>query len=234
MERAAFLIEDTNQRLECLLNPESLVVRRVAGVRSRASLGGKLTGARLAEDPLLYTGGGRTELELDLLFDVNLAGSTPASEDVRALTAPIWNLAENAAGVESRDRPPLVRLVWGKSWNSPGIVAAVAERLEDFSASGAPQRSWLRMRLLRVNEPSARVSPTVDPTASLAPTLEAWRSDPEAAAGNTPVHEVSGDERLDEVAYQHYGDPALWRLIAEINDIADPTDLAPGSPLLIP
>src|SRR4030067_1490373 len=97
MERAAFVIEDTNQRLECLLNPESLVVRRVAGVRSRASLGGKLTGARLAEDPLLYTGGGRTELELDLLFDVNLAGSSVASEDVRALTAPLWNLAENAA-----------------------------------------------------------------------------------------------------------------------------------------
>ena len=37
MERAAFLIEDTNQRLECLLNPESLVVRRVAGVRDRLS-----------------------------------------------------------------------------------------------------------------------------------------------------------------------------------------------------
>ena len=33
MERAAFLIEDTNQRIGCLLNPESLVMRRVAGLR---------------------------------------------------------------------------------------------------------------------------------------------------------------------------------------------------------
>ena len=49
MERAVFLIESTGERLGCLLNPESLVVRRQAGVRRRRSTGGLLTGAGQAD-----------------------------------------------------------------------------------------------------------------------------------------------------------------------------------------
>ena len=73
-----------------------MVIRRNAGVRQRLTASGQLTGAGLADDPLLFTGGGRTELELDLLFDVSLAGSSYHSKDVRDMTRPLWNLAENA------------------------------------------------------------------------------------------------------------------------------------------
>src|SRR5437016_7404592 len=159
MERVAFLLEETNERLGCLLNPESLVIRRVAGVLPRRSLGGQFTGVGLRDDPLLYTGGGRTELELNLLFDVSLAGSSIETNDVRDLTGPLWNLAENTRSTDGQRRPPLVRFVWGKSWNIPGIVAAVAEYLEQFTAEGAPQRSWLSMRLWRVSEPHKETVP---------------------------------------------------------------------------
>src|SRR5947209_8164329 len=98
MERVAFLIEETGERLRCLLNPESLVMRRVAGIHPRHSAGGQVTGAGLTDDPLLYTGGGRTELELDLLFDLSLAGSSFTSDDIRDMTRPLWELAENAQG----------------------------------------------------------------------------------------------------------------------------------------
>lgn len=155
MERVAFLVEETNERLRCLLNPETLVLRRTAGVRPRQSAAGQVTGIGLADDPLLYTGGGRTELDLDLLFDVTLPGSSVTSEDVRDLTAPLWRLAENSQAAAGAGRPPLVRLIWGKSWNIPGIVVAVAERLEFFTAAGAPRRSWLRLRLLRVETPTS-------------------------------------------------------------------------------
>jgi hypothetical protein len=154
MERVAFLVEETNERLRCLLNPETLVLRRTAGVRPRQSAAGQVTGIGLADDPLLYTGGGRTELDLDLLFDVTLPGSSVTSEDVRDLTAPLWRLAENSQPTAGASRPPLVRLIWGKSWNIPGIIVAVAERLEHFTAAGVPRRSWLRLRLLRVETPA--------------------------------------------------------------------------------
>ncbi len=39
MERVAFLIEETGERIGCLLNPDSLVIRRSAGVQPRRSAG---------------------------------------------------------------------------------------------------------------------------------------------------------------------------------------------------
>jgi nucleoid-associated protein YgaU len=166
MERVAFLIEESNQRLSCLLNPESLVLRREAGIQARRAGVGPLGGVGLKDDPLLFTGGGRTVLELDLLFDVELGGSSITTEDVRDLTRPLWNLAENAAadGGEGYMRPPIVRLVWGKSWNIPGVVAAVAERLERFTPAGLPRRSWMRMRLLRLSDPVTDEPPPLSPS----------------------------------------------------------------------
>ena len=158
MERVAFLIEDTGERLGCLLNPESLVMRRNAGVQPLRSAAGLLAGVGLTDDPLIHTGGGRTDLTLDLLFDVGLAGSSITTDDVRDLTGPLWSLAENARRSEEYGHIPLIRLIWGKSWNIPGVIVAVAERLEYFTASGSPQRSWLRLRMLRVNESQARTT----------------------------------------------------------------------------
>jgi hypothetical protein len=57
VERVAFLVEETGDRITCMLNPEGMVVRRLAGVRRRRSAGGALTGAGLADDTLLFTGG---------------------------------------------------------------------------------------------------------------------------------------------------------------------------------
>jgi hypothetical protein len=246
MERVAFLIEDTGERIGCLLNPESFAVRRHAGARPRRSIGGPLSGAGLTDDPLLLTGGGYTELQFDLLFDVSLAGSPPTTDDVRDFTGPLWRLAENGPGQDQYGRPPVVRFVWGKSWNVPGLIVAVAERFEQFSAGGSPQRSWLRMRMVRVPEPPAA---SAAPGAASAPTV----LPPTGAEGGTPtstevvVHEVLGSgteagddpsattgERLDAIASRYYGNPALWRLIAEFNAIADPMHVPPGTVLRIP
>ncbi len=230
MERVAFLLEQSNERLSCLLNPESLTIRRTAGIRTRASAGGQLTGVGLSDDPLLYTGGGRTELELDLLFDVTLLGSSIATEDVRNLTAPFWNLAENKGGGYAQ--PPIVRFIWGKYWNVPGVIAAVAERLENFSAEGAPGRSWLRMRMLRVREPAAQPTPIQAIAEDAPPTLDEINA--ELAPERMQYYEVSGGDRLDSIAALFYGLPSYWRVLADFNGLADPFDLPAGMILLIP
>ncbi len=246
MERVAFLIEKTGERIGCLLNPESVVVRRVAGVRSRRSAGGELTGGGLSDDPLLYTGGGRTELELDLLFDVNVAGSSIAATDVRDLTRPLADLAENAASDDAYGRPPMVRFVWGKSWNIPGVVTALAERLEQFTPEGAPQRSWLRMRLVRVSEAppqtASAVSPLVEGSVSSTALegLETLNIPEESITAHEILGAGEGDEprtaqRLDEITSQYFEDrPDLWRVIAVFNDIDDPLRLLVGRLLRIP
>lgn len=232
MERVAFLVEETGQRVGCLLNPETVVVERASGIRPRRSMGGPMTGQGLPDDALLFTGGGVTRLKLDLLFDVSIAGSTLQTEDVRELTAPLWNLAEN---VQRPARPPRVRFVWGKSWNLPSVVEAVAERLEYFTPEGAPRRSWLRMRLLRAVEPVRREAgeeprPPIELSPDAAVPEDQVRVQP-VLGGRTPD---AAAERLDGLAQQYYGDPRMWRVLAEFNNLEDPMKPPPDGLLRIP
>jgi len=255
MERVAFLIEHTGERIGCLLNPESIVRRRAAGLRRRRSAGGLLTGHGLSDDQLIYTGGGTTELNLDLLFDVSVSGSTIATEDVRDLTAPLWALAENVPVEDGYGRPPLARFIWGKSWNIPGVIAEVAERLEWFTPEGIPRRSWLRMRMLRVTEsqsqpqavrhsnPAIAPAPAARSSAGANPTASARGA---AAAGGGRVYEVVGEsseggsseggssEPLYNIASRHGRSPSWWKVIAEHNGIDDPLRIAPGTQLQVP
>ncbi|MDX2161984.1 MAG: hypothetical protein SF162_11715 [bacterium] len=236
MERVAFLVEQTNEMLTCLLNPETLVLRRAAGVRVRESVGSLLTGAQLSDDPLLFTGGGRTELELELLFDVALSGSTVTAEDVRDLTGPLWNLSENTIGTESYRQPPLVRLIWGRRWNIPGVIASVSEHLDDFTADGAPRRSWLKMRMLRVRELNAPIAdaPFTQQGLGIETPLDEIDIEAELAEENIRYHPVIEGDRLDALAFAFYGDPAYWRLLALFNDLDAPYALTPGLILNIP
>lgn len=237
MERVALLVEATGERLGCLLNPNNLVVARTAGFRHRHSATGLLSGTMVSDDPLLYTGGGRTNLTLDLLFDIRVAGSTIQGKDVRDLTRPLWDLSENAAPTTGGSRVPVVRFVWGKAWNVPGVIIAVAERLEDFDASGVPARSWLRMRLARIPaDDSVEEGATLSPSAASGTSIEGL---PEGAA-ELVTHRVLGDgpdspgERLEDIAFIYYGNPALWRLIATVNGIVDAGRVPAGTVLQIP
>ncbi len=256
MERVIILVESTGSRIPCLLNPESLEIRRWAGLATREPGISAAEPGDAADAPLAATGGGRTEWQLDLLFDVDLAGAhaTVADErwnqdtvrrrmsdpdptrvddrpivDVRQLTAPLFALAEHARNEAGRVELPLVRVIWGKRWNLPGVVAAVAQRLERFAPDGAPRRSWLRLRFLRVLVPNtaAPVAPAPEPAAAVAVG---------AALSQEPAATVRlGDsERLDLLAARLYGDPAYWRLIAAANDLADPQALPGGTVLRLP
>lgn len=237
MERVAFLIEDTGQRIGCLLNPNTVVVSRTAGVRPRSTAAGQLTGSALMDNPLLFTGGGRTELDLELLFDISISERTAELyQDVRELTRPLMMLAENTARERGVRRPPLARFVWGKSWNFPGVVASAAERFDYFTAEGVPRRSWLKLKLLRVAEESEemfREFPEPPPPVS------------SVDSQGEPVGVVSavgdGDEaggyagaRPDLAAAQALDNPLSWRLLAAYNDLDDPMAVEAGTALRIP
>jgi len=245
MERASFLVEKTGDRIDCLLNPASVVVRRLAGVHHRQSSSGPLTGGGMKDDPLVYTGGGMTEILLDLLFDTTLSSTAdPAdtSTDVRDLTAPLAKLAEGDDSDDRSEQVPLVRFVWGKAWNILGVVTALAERLEYFTADGAPQRSWLRMRLLRVSASSQTsdddwmedLSPQDLPNSTDVP-LEDLKFYEMTGGGESDKDEDGATtERIDEVANRLYGNPSWWRRIANFNDIDDPWNVPAGKLLGIP
>lgn len=245
MERVAFLVDDTGERIDCLLNPETVAVTRLAGVRLRGTSTGQLTGAGLADDPLQFTGGGRTEITLDLLFDVEIVEEATRPADVRVLTRRLWMLAENSAEERGSIRPPLVRLVWGKSWNVPGVITAVAERFDAFDPDGTPRRSWLRMKLVRVTESAAQAQEAFDDKLAAAQAEAAAQAVASADPSTAPTEAVRavGDGqtdpeysgvRFDLLTTDALGSPFLWRLLAEHNQINDPLKVPAGTVLTVP
>jgi len=270
MERVSFLLEDSGERVPCMLNPDSVVLRRRAGVRPAASHSGWLTRGGTADDPMLQTGGGRTELDLELLFDVTLLppvvptgqpsaaptlGPTPGESlpqptppverDVRTMTRRLWDLTENRTGDDGLGRTPVVRFVWGKSWNVAGLVVALAERLEYFTAGGTPQRSWLRLRMVRTADPEPPPTgpdglPLEASTVDVSPPFDD-EAEPQVyeVVGGGPAGGEEGEpsrgERLDVIAARMYGGRWwLWRVIAEANDLPEPPWVPPGTVLRIP
>lgn len=230
MERVTFLIEQSNERLACLLNPESLVIKRIAGVRKRSLSESPLACTGQSDTPLQFTGGGQTLYQFDLLFDLSVAGSTIETKNVRKLTAPLWDLSENRYNKTSSAYLPVVRFIWGKSWNVPGIITAVAERLEAFSPEGEPGRSWLRMKMVRISEQqtneagvefgdSGKGNAILSPE-SLMPLTNLQQSGPSGVSSNVATNIFS--ERNDLAAYLKFGDSFRWREIIdeEINKIS--------------
>lgn len=239
MERVAFLIEDTGEHYGCLLNPETVVMSRTAGVEPRRSSGGRLTGAGLADDPLLFTGGGRTELRLDLVFDVDLAPPYASVKDVRQMTRPIWSLAENSTEVERQRRPPSVRFVWGRAWNMPGVVTEVAERFDRFAADGSPLRSWMRLLFVRIGQRAdesggenyelAQRFPPVDLTAPPVDSLQVLGDGSENESGVSPstsTEQLSPPNvppgQLGILSWQAFRTPYEWKSLMDYNLIDNP------------
>jgi nucleoid-associated protein YgaU len=303
MERVTFLVERTGDRIPCLLNPESLEVRRSAGLVRRRSAGGAVIGNPRTDDPLVATGGGVTEYELKLLFDVDLlAGQSPSEGiaplaaataapppestpaglegveetgtgnvespadvpsappaeeapaapvdvtppapaapqptiDVRTLTQPLWALAENGEPVAGSLAPQRVRFVWGRSWNVPGVILAVAERLERFDPQGVPQRSWLSLLMRRVEEELEGGDAPPPPTS---PQFEVSSpgSDSDDSGDESVVIPVDEDGTamtpLYLVAAERYGDARYDRAIAEYNDLDDLLEMEEGQTIRLP
>lgn len=239
MERVTFLIERSGERIECLLNPGTFTITRQAGLQPQRTLAGVLTGTADADTPVLATGGGVTEMVLELLFDVSKQANTQPDDSVQTLTAPLWEMAENSETVNGVGAPPVVRFVWGKAWNIPAIVVAVAERFEQFTSTGIPRRSWVKLRLLRCNVTTA---PAADRDLA-AFSNERAEVPADVAPEEVRSHEVQGDEsggggglveRIDQLAHRYYGDASQWPVLAAYNDVDDPARLPAGTALMVP
>lgn len=243
MERVAFLVDKTGERIDCMLNPESVTMTRLAGVRTRGTASGQLTGTGLADDPLQFTGGGRTELTLDLLFDVDFVEEQNRPTDVRALTNKLRMLAENSDEELGNCRPPLVRLVWCKSWNIPCIITALAERFDAFGVDGRPRRSWLRMKMVRVAQSAAEAALSYEDELARASADAVGAQQESATTGVQDAVQAVGEGesdpeytgvRFDLLATDALGNPFLWRRLAQHNDIDNPFSINPGEVLSIP
>lgn len=112
--------------------------------------------------------------------------------------------------------PPVCRFEWGDV-RFQGVVTSLKEKLQLFAEDG---------RVLR-----ARVTLSIKSYESAEVQLrELRRSSPD----RTRVRVFREGESLALIANEAYGDPRLWRLIAQANNVTRPRFIAPGTALKIP
>lgn len=232
MERVVFLDDETGGQVSCLLNPETITLRRTAGLAELPFDGAPVGATGLSDTPLIATGGGRTEIELDLLFDVDLLVTEAPPDDVRTLTLPLWRLCENSIEVKAKRQVPHVWLLWGRAWSMLCVIEAIAERFDNIAPSGAPGRSWIRLRARRVNDsvrpPEAATAPAMTPSSQGIPGTDRPTALTVTGDGTDP-DDLGG--RVDLIATELLGDPAAWPRLCEANGIEDPLRIPAGTVL---
>lgn len=111
--------------------------------------------------------------------------------------------------------PPILEFSWG-STTFQAIATQVAVKFSMFNHDGNPIRATATLTLTILPEGWPKQNPT-----SGTPKID--RSH----------HVVLGDS-LASIAHKTYGDPTLWRAIAEANGIDDPARLRNGEYVIVP
>lgn len=155
-----------------------------------------------------FVSGDAETLSMELLFD-----TYDEKADVRAFTFQLDDLLEvDGEGHE----PPVCRFVWG-TFEFKGVLERVSKRFTMFLENGIPVRARVNVTFREYTTPGEQ-------------TLEI----PRLSADKTKIREVTEGDTLWLIASKEYGDPEMWRPIAEENGVDNPRALRPGTELVIP
>ena len=172
------------------------------------------------DSPILQFIRGQTEkLTLELFFDTTEEGMGGEGEetDVRKLTNRIYQLVKIQPETHA---PPRILFTWG-SLSFRAVVESVQQKFVLFSPSGVPLRATLTVSFKEYK--------------SLEEQLKELNL---KSADQTKRRAVKQKETLSQIAAEEYGDPGLWRVIAQHRSnrtvAANPRRLQVGAVVNIP
>lgn len=207
----------TGESISVMYNPEEMKLEQG---NNFAEVGIPGTSA----SPLQYVRGKTRVLSMELFFD-----SYEAGEDVRIHTNRIVALLDKRP---ETDAPPvLIFAIGGFAFRC--VLTDAGQRFTLFRADGTPVRSYVSVRLQEYVSVAIEIERGLfigSPTVSAAVTA-VGRS---VMSGGGTVHVMSQGDTLQGLAAALLGDPALWRDIADANDVDDPLNVPPGTRLVIP
>jgi hypothetical protein len=203
------LDDASDQPIECLFNPNEYTFSK-RNTWSKGEVKG------LDAPPLEFGGGDSMTLKMQLFFDTYAAG-----DDVRDITNRIWklmNINERLTDMTSvKGRPPMVEFQWGTTWSFKAVITDISQKFTLFRYDGKPVRATLDVTFLQAKEVGLYLPQ--NPT-----------------TGGRPGYKrrmVKEGDSIDWIAFEEYGDSAMWRLIAETNNLDNPGRLQPGQVLAI-
>ncbi len=165
---------------------------------------------------LEFGGGDSMTLKMQLFFDTYTTG-----KDVRETTNRIWklmNISEKLTDMtNTKGRPPMVEFQWGKTWSFKAVITNISQKFTLFRYDGTPVRATVDVTFLQAKEEGHY--PGQNPTTKGSPGYKR--------------RVVKEGDSIDWIAYEEYGDSAMWRFIADTNNLGDPHRLRPGQVLAI-
>ncbi len=203
--------------LECQFNPSELSITKSVSWTDKEGL----TKTNWNAPPLKFAGGSPATYSLSLFFDSYASEGAP--KDVRVFTNKLLRLTLRGAGramymVPYAD-PPRVNFVWGKITLFTAVVTQVTISYTMFAPDGTPIRAKATVNFTQNELIGDDTIPAQNPTS---------RTD------SRKTRIVHAGQRLDQIAYEEYGDARFWRLLAEANDLDDPFHLRDAQILVIP
>ena len=192
-------------------NPSEYSVSKSARWSRTAAQGAESAG------PAEFTGSDPTTISMEIFLDAFEEQGGDVSGDIRTLLS--WTQPTETSRRQKRGRPPLLRFVWGKNLvlqSFTGFLKSVQAKYTMFRVDGTPVRATANITLEEYDAGTQGQNPT------------------SGSREGRRAHVVTEGETLQSIAYEEYGQPALWRGLAVFNDIDDPLRVSPGSELLIP
>lgn len=208
------LIPPVTGELECQFNPAELTIKK------SNSWSGEVM-PNFNSPRLKFGGGESATYNLSLFFDSYSMDGGP--KDVREYTNILLQLTLRGAGYSMflvpYASPPTVTFIWGKITLFHAVVDSVQITYTMFAQDGTPIRAKADVSFKQNELIGDDIIPAQNPTS---------RSDPR----KTRI--AHSGQRLDQIAFEEYGDSRYWRFLAEANQMEDPFRITDGQILIIP
>ncbi len=198
----------TGEKIEFQFNPKELTLTKTAKWKRETAKGAKKSGVPE------FLGAEPAKLSVEMFLDATRNMDDSVVKTVEKLfhcCVPTDNTRQ-----KQKASPPWVRFQWGAITGFPAHIKTISAKYILFTPSGTPVRAVCTVQLEEMGGETSGQNPTSG-----------------ALAARSVRTVVSGDS-LPSVAYREYGDPTLWRALAEANEIDDPMRLPVGVTLLVP
>ena len=158
-----------------------------------------------------FSGGDPTQLKLQLFVDTHERRS-----DARVFVNQIVKLTEIAKQSDGF-RPPRVMFSWGPVFSFASVITSLSYKYTMFHDDGTPVRATMDIVFRECEKTGGKKGQESPPT----------------GFPGYKVYTVKPGDTVSGIASQEYGDPKVWRFIADTNNLADAKNLQPGQTLII-
>lgn len=202
------LVTPARASIKFQFNPKEVTIAKTAKWAREPAKEAKSAG------PPEFSGAEPSKLTVEMFFDASGKNDGSVVAAVEQLLSCCVPTPESRG--QKKPSPPLVQFSWGQIRSFPAFITSVSAKFTRFAADGTPIRAVCSVALEEM------------------PGDPKWQNPTSGGQAVRRAHTVVEGDSLASVAYREYGDPAMWRPVADYNGIDDPMRIPAGSVLLLP